>query len=305
MKTNKTNKIVPFLWFDDKAEEAINFYTSVFTNSKILSFKKWPDNAEMVPPNCKPSTVKLASFQLEDTLFHAFDAGPMFTFNPSISFFVICDAEEEATAIYGRFIEEGEALMPLDKYAWSDCYGWVKDKFGISWQIMKSSVKEVGQKIVPSFLFSGKQCGHAEEAMNLYSSFFKDSEVDSVSRYEAGDPTPEGYIKHAQFRLGTQVFKVMDNGMDVDIPFTEAISLFVHCKDQDEVDFFWNNLTEEGEESRCGWLKDKFGVSWQIVPEFISEKVANGEPERIGKMMMALGGMTKLDVAELEKAYNS
>src|SRR5690606_22839238 len=119
---------------------------------------------------------------------------------------------------------------------------------------------------------------------------------DGVAKFESIYPGPKGMVKHAQCKLNGQTFMVMDNGTENDIPFTEAISFYVNCKDQGEVDYFWDAFTAEGSESVCGWLKDKFGVSWQIVPEVFTEIMQENEPEKEQKMMAAVYQMKKLDV---------
>ncbi len=299
-----TQKITPFLWFDDRAEEAMNFYISVFPNSEITLLKKWPEKTPFSSESTVPGTVKQGEFSLDGCQFCAFDAGPMFKFNPSISFFAIFETEDEVDVVWHKLIEGGQALMPLDNYDWSDRYGWVTDRFGLSWQLMKGKLSDVGQRIAPLIMFSGEQRGNAEEAMDLYTSIFKNSSSDGVAKYGANDPGPEGMVKHAQCRLAGQTFMVMDNGTKNDIPFTEAISLYVNCEGQAEVDYFWNKFTKEGSESVCGWLKDKFGVSWQIVPDFFTEKMRGNDPKREQQLMTAIYQMKKLNVAKLEEAYN-
>jgi predicted 3-demethylubiquinone-9 3-methyltransferase (glyoxalase superfamily) len=300
-----TQKITPFLWFDDRAEEAMNFYVSIFPNSEINQLKKWPEKTPFPAESTKPGTVQQGVFTLDGLQFCAFDAGPMFRFNPSISFFAVFETDTEINTLWKQLIDGGEALMPLDRYDWSERYGWVTDRFGVTWQLMKGTLSDVGQRITPLIMFSGNQRGNAEEAMNLYMSLFEDSTSDMVSRYGKGTSVPEHMINHARFHLANQGFMVMDNGTEHQIPFTEAISFYVNCKDQKEVDYFWNKFTEEGSESVCGWLKDKFGVSWQIVPKFLTEKLVLDEPEKRQKLFEAINQMKKLDVAKLEEAYNS
>lgn len=305
MSTIKTiQKIRPCLWFDNQAEEAINFYVSVFPNSEISLVKKWPEKTPFPSESTKPGTIQQGEFNLDGCQFCAFDAGPMFKFNPSVSFFAVFETDNEVDIVWNKLIEGGEALMPLESYDWSERYGWVTDRFGLSWQLMKGELSDVGQRITPLIMYSGAQRGNAEEAMNHYISIFKNSSSNGVAKYEANDPGPEGMVKHAQCRLAGQTFMVMDNGTKNDIPFTEAISFLVNCKDQTEVDHFWDTFTEEGNESVCGWLKDKFGVSWQIIPEFLSEKMKENKPEKEQKLMAAISQMKKLDVAKLKEAYD-
>ena len=300
-----TQKIIPFLWFDDRAEEAMNFYISIFPNSEIQQLKRWPEETPFPTESTKPGTVQQGMFVLDGLQFCAFDAGPMFRFNPSISFFAVYETDAEIKTLWKQLLDGGEALMPLDSYDWSELYGWVTDRFGVSWQLMKGNVSDVGQRMCPLIMYSGEQQGNAEEAMNHYMAIFKDSSAMGVAKYNADDPGPEGMVKHAQCKLAGEAFMMMDNGNENDMPFTEAISFYVNCKDQKEVDYFWDQFTKEGSESVCGWLKDKFGVSWQIVPEFLTEKLALDEPEKRQKLFEALSQMKKLDVAKLEEAYNS
>ncbi len=155
------------------------------------------------------------------------------------------------------------------------------------------------QKITPFLWFDQE----AEEAINLYTSIFPNSEIRQLTRWPEGGPFPAGTVQTGTFVLDGVQFHAFDAGPQ--FKFNEAISLFVTCKGQKEVDYFWDKLTANGgEESMCGWLKDKFGVSWQIVPEFVAEKLANGDPVRLGNMSQALYQMKKLIIADLEKAYN-
>ncbi len=302
---NKINqKITPFLWFDDNAEEAMNFYVSVFPNSKINFINRWTEDMIHPEESIKTGTVQTASFSLDWMQFYAFDAGPMFKFNPSISFYAVFETVAEVDEVWSKLSEGGEILMPLDRYQWSERYGWVKDRFGVSWQIVKDELKNVGQPITPLIMFSGEQRGDAEEAIDLYMYVFDDSVLHGISRYGEDDLGPHGMVKHGQCRLMGQTFMVMDNGNVNDIPFNQAISFYINCRDQKEVDYYWNKFTKEGSESQCGWLQDKFGVSWQIVPEFITEKVESGEPARLKNMMETMLQMKKLDVAKLMEAYN-
>jgi predicted 3-demethylubiquinone-9 3-methyltransferase (glyoxalase superfamily) len=266
--------------------------------------KKWAEKTPFPSESTKPGMVQQGEFSLDGCQFCAFDAGPMFKFNPSISFFAVFETAEEVDSVWNKLIEGGEALMPLDSYDWSERYGWVTDRFGLSWQLYKGKPQDVGQRITPLIMYSGTQRGNAEEAMNRYMSIFKNSSSDGVAKYGSNESGPEGMVKHAQCRLNGQTFMVMDNGTGTDIPFTEAISFYVDCKDQDEVDYFWDTFTEDGNESVCGWLKDKFGVSWQIVPEFFTKKMKGNEPEKEQKLMAAIYQMKKLDVAKLKEAYN-
>ena len=157
------------------------------------------------------------------------------------------------------------------------------------------------QKITTHLWFDN----NAEEAMKFYTSLFKDSSIDRVERYLPGEGGVEGTVKHGVFSLEGQKFIAMDGGTGHAFTFNEAISLVVNCETQAEVDQFWENLSEEGQESQCGWLKDKFGLSWQITPTILGELYADKDPEKSKRVMQAMLQMTKLDIAELKRAYDA
>lgn len=155
------------------------------------------------------------------------------------------------------------------------------------------------QGIIPFLWFDGR----AEEAMHFYTTVFPGSEIIALKKWGEGSPFPANQVMTGSIRVrGLQMYMFDAGPM---FKFTEAISFFVSCKDQAEIDYYWNKLTEDGgEESMCGWVKDKFGLSWQIVPAMLGEKSSTGEPRRVGQMFQALGSMRKLDIAKLEAAYN-
>jgi predicted 3-demethylubiquinone-9 3-methyltransferase (glyoxalase superfamily) len=152
------------------------------------------------------------------------------------------------------------------------------------------------QKITPFLWFDN----NAEEAMNMYTSIFKDSKINRVARYPKGAPGPEGNIMTASFQLNGQDFSVINGGPM--FKFTEAISLVVNCETQDEVDYYWEKLSEGGKKSQCGWLKDKFGLSWQIVPTALPRLMAGSDPAKAQRVMTAMLKMSKLIIKDLEEA---
>lgn len=241
-----------------------------------------------------------ASFQLNGQGFTALNGGPHFKFNPSISFFVIFETEAEVDKLWQQLREGGMALMELQKYDWSDKYGWVQDKFGLSWQVSLGKKEDVGQFITPSLLFVGKQHGKAEEAVRFYTSVFEDSGIAGILRYNAGEQEPEGTVKHAQFTLNGQVFMAMDSSLEHPFAFNEAISFVVNCESQAEVDYYWEKLSAVPEAEQCGWLKDKFGVSWQIVPTILSQLLNDPDRERSKRAMQAMLQMKKIDIQALK-----
>ncbi|MBP6809987.1 MAG: VOC family protein [Saprospiraceae bacterium] len=290
---SEAQKITPFLWFDGQAEEAVNLYTSIFPNSKITSMFRLPNGSVMT-----------AGFQLGGENFVALNGGPQFKLNPSISFFVICETEAETDNAWQKLLEGGSVMMPLDKYPWSEKYGWVQDRFGLSWQLSFGKLADVGQKITPALMFVGEQHGRAEEALNFYSSIFKHPHTDGILRYAAGDSDPAiGTVKHAQFSLEGQKFMAMDSSAEHGFQFNEALSFVINCDTQPQIDYYWDKLTAEGgAESMCGWLKDKFGVSWQVVPPVLSKLLGDPDPAKSQRVMQAMCQMKKLDIAGLTQA---
>ena len=196
----------------------------------------------------------------------------------------------------------GSVLTEYGQYPFSEKFGWLVDKFGVSWQL---NLDYQPQKISPCLLFVGEQTGKAEEAMKLYTSLFKDSEIKRIERYTASEADTEGTVKHAIYVLADQEFIAMDSGLDHQFGFTPAFSFFVECKDQQEVDYLWEKLIENGgEPGQCGWLTDKYGVSWQIIPTALGEMMNDPNPERAQRVTQAMLKMTKIDVAGLRLAYN-
>ncbi len=190
--------------------------------------------------------------------------------------------------------------MPLGKYEWSKKYGWVQDHFGVSWQLSIGFMEEVGQKISPQLMFTGAQNGKAEQAIHFYSSVFGNSKLKGIVRYTENENEVEGAVKHAQFSLGSHVFMAMDSSFPHQFGFNEAISLVVDCETQEEIDYFWGKLTEGGKEDQCGWLKDKFGISWQIVPTVLSKLLS--DPKKSERVINAFLKMKKFDIEKLMNA---
>ncbi len=278
-----TNLIYPCLWFNGNAREAAEFYCSAFKNSAIKS-----DN----------HTVVMVEFSGQK--FMCLNGGPEFTINPSVSFYVECETEAETDRLWKVLLEGGSVLMPLDKYDWSRKYGWLQDRFGVNWQLAFGSISEIGQKFTPVLMFTGKQNGRAEEAIHFYTSIFQESAINGIMRYPKGGNDVEGAIQHAQFSLNKQLFMAMDSSLPHEYGFNEAISFVVDCENQEEIDYYWEKFTEGGEEVQCGWLKDKFGVSWQIVPTILNELMS--DPSRSERVINAFLKMKKFEIDKLLNA---
>ena len=194
--------------------------------------------------------------------------------------------------------------MPLDAYPFSKRYGWVQDRYGLSWQLILSDPDgDPRPPIVPSLLFTGEVCGKAEEAGAFYRSVFDGSTAGQLVRYpEGASPDEPGSVMFSDFRLGDTWFAAMDSAHPHGFGFNEAISFVVTCRDQDEVDRYWAQLSSVPEAEQCGWCKDRFGLSWQVTPAVLDELMTRGDRATVDRVTRAFLDMHKLDVAAIEKA---
>lgn len=194
--------------------------------------------------------------------------------------------------------------MPLDSYDWSSKYAWFQDRYGLSWQLMLEEEESTTQTIVPLFFFTGKSHGKAEEAIKYYTSIFRNSNIQGIMHYGDENPYAKGSVMHAQFLLEDQTFMAMDSGVENDFPFNEAVSFIVTCKDQEEIDYYWEKLGAGGDPGaqQCGWLKDKFGISWQVVPEGMEKLLNDPDKQKANRGMQAVMRMKKFDIEALQEA---
>lgn len=297
-------KIIPNLWFDSEAEDAAQFYVSLFENSKIGTVTRYSSAGFEIhgQPEGKVMTVE---YELSGQTFVALNGGPVFKFTPAVSLLVACKAKEEVDELWAKLSEGGTALMELGSYPFSERYGWAQDKYGLSWQIMYTG-DEVRQKITPALMFVGDVCGKAEEAMKLYTSTFKNSNIGDIMRYGANvEPDKEGTITYATFTLEGQEFAAMDSGHKHQFTFNEAVSFLVRCETQEEIDYFWGKLSEGGDPNaqQCGWLKDKFGLSWQISPVVLEEMLQSSDLKKVESVTSAFLKMKKFNIDELKRSF--
>lgn len=296
-------KIIPHLWFDKEAKEAAEFYVSTFPDSKITS--------TVTLHNTPSGDCDIISFDLAGFSFMAMSAGQLFKINPSISFMVNFDpsrddrAEEHLNLLWKKLSEGGTALMPLGEYPFSKRYGWVQDKFGVSWQLILTNPEgEERPFIIPYLMFTQEMCGKLDEATEFYLSIFKNAKRGTVVRYPAGmEPEKEGTIMFSDFQLEGQWFAAMESANEHKFKMNEAVSLIINCETQEEIDYYWEKLSAHPESEQCGWVKDKYGVSWQITPARMDSMLNNATPEQAERVTQALLQMKKIDLAALERAY--
>ncbi len=283
-------KIVPHLWFNKEAVQAAEFYVAAFgssTSSPQAAGSKITHTA--VLRDTPSGDCDIVSFDLAGYSFMGISAGPYFKLNPSISFMLNFDpsndkdARKNLDALWCKLSDGGKVLMPLDTYPFSDHYGWIQDKFGVNWQLMLTKPERESRPfITPSLMFTGDITGKANEAIDFYVSVFKDSKRGLTAPYPPGaSPEPAAKLMFAEFMLQGQWFTAMDSGHMHKFGFSEAISLLVRCKDQKEIDYYWNLLSAVPEAEQCGWLKDKYGLSWQVSPVDLETMMQSGDQEKI------------------------
>lgn len=296
-------RITPHLWFDKEAKEAAEWYCSVFPDSSIASCVTLHDTPS--------GDSDLVSFTIWGHPFMAISAGPVFQLNPSISFIVNYDpsrienARERLDEAWSKLSEGGSALMPLGEYPFSARYGWIMDKYGVSWQLMLTDPEgEPRPEIIPSLMFVGDNCGKAKEAREFYLSVFRHAGPGFLYRYGPGqEPNRPETVMFSDFMLENTWFSAMDSALEHAFTFNEAISLLVHCQTQEEIDYYWEKLSAVPEAEQCGWLKDKYGVSWQISPIVLDQMMTEGTPEQRNRVTQAFLKMKKFNIAALQEAY--
>lgn len=297
--------ITTHLWFDKEAKEAAEFYCTVFPDSKV--------NSTRVLHDTPSGDCDVVSFALSGINFQAISAGPYFKINPAVSFIVNYDpssdsgAKENLSKAWEKLIEGGKILMPLNEYPFSKYYGWVEDRYGISWQLMLTDpAGEPRPFIIPTLLFVTDEGKKAEEATDFYLSVFEESRRGSLVHYPAGmAPNKEGAVMFTDFQIGNLWLAAMDGLSSMHkFKFNEAISFIIYCDSQEEIDYYWEKLSASPEAEQCGWLKDKYGLSWQVVPSRMEEMMENGSEEQIARVTKAFLSMKKFNLAELEVAFS-
>ncbi len=285
------NNIFPCLWYNGDGKESAEFYCKIFSGT-ITS-----------------DTPMVLNIELFGQKLMLLNGGPQFEKNASVSFMVLCETDAEVEDYWDQLSNGGIVLMELGEYPWSKKYGWVRDRFGVTWQLYLGE-KQSEQKIIPTLMFIHKNNGKAMEAMKLYTNVFPNSKIGNVLKYGEGvgnetHEVPEN-VQHAHFEIDGFSFFCMDNSYDHKFDFNEGISTVVMTDNQQQTDHLWNALTADGgTESMCGWLKDKFGLSWQIIPKKLIQLVSDSDQEKGQKVAQSMMKMQKIVIKDLEEAYHS
>lgn len=289
-------KITPFLWFERDMPSVIAYYQSLFPGTLVKAGGELSDTPS--------GAVQMASIEIYGFTLDLMTAGPYLPFNATVSFLISCTSVEEVNDLASR-LTEGMVMMELGTYPFAERYTWVTDRYGVSWQLMYSTTMTPTQKVTPTLMFSNDACGRATEAADFYTSIFHNAKLNYLQKYEPGESGNEkAMVKHAGLTLENVNIALMDNGTTpASFTFAQAISFVVTCVTQEEIDYYWEKLTDGGKEVQCGWLSDKFGFPWQIVPTAMSRMLSTGTPEQIARVTKAFLPMKKFDLATLERAF--
>ena len=272
-------KIVPSLWFDHVAAEAANFYAEVLPGATVTDTQYYPMEGLLDFQQEFAGKELTVEFEVQGYRFVAINAGPQFRVNPSVSFMLNFDpsrderAREHLDEAWAALSDGGSELMPVGEYEFSPHYGWIQDRFGVSWQlILTDAAGEPRPFVIPNLLFGGSAQNRAGAAMEHYTSVFEGARTGAVWRYpDAVGPAPAGSIMFGELNLFGQWFALMDSAVEQDFTFNPGVSLMLQCQDQEELDRYWHELSAVPEAEQCGWLVDRFGLSWQVVPANMSE----------------------------------
>lgn len=276
------NSIYPCIWCNNNAREMADYYCGIFPETRISE-----EN---------PLVVMLEMFGQKIMLLNG---GDIYKPNMTISLMFMAMVESEVEEIWDSLIQGGESIMALDAYPFSRKYGWVQDKYNVSWQLYTARApSHIIQKVVPTLMFTGAVNGRATEAAQLYTSLFPHSEMRGMMHYDPSSGEPATNVQHGEFMINDYLLMMMDSSLEFDFTFSEGMSIIVECNYQEEIDDYWSILTfNGGEESRCGWLKDQFGISWQLVPTQLDEWMSKSP-----KVMEELMKMNKPDLNLLKEA---
>lgn len=276
------NKLRVGVWSDNKAKETADFYMKSFDSGSIVSEHNMA-----------------VELDLGGMILLFINGGPMFQPNPSISFSYACSSLLELEKLYQTLIVGGKIMMPKDKYSWAETYAFIEDKYGVSWQLSFDRNQENTGKIIPSLIFVNENNGKAEQAGALYLGLSEENKMLHMVKYGKDENNTEGHVMYSLIHVFGKELILMDGAGSHNFAFNEGVSLLVVTEDQEETDALWEAfLAGGGTEQQCGWLKDAYGVSWQIVPKQFLDLAGCGDKEVVSKLMQAVYPMKKLIINE-------
>lgn len=272
------------IWINHPLKTATEFYSGILHDVYLMSESPF-----------------ITGLNISGTRITLMNGGSAHAPTPAISLFYIVESKDEFDFVFKHLSAGGEILMPVDTYPWSERYAWFNDKFGVSWQLSVDKIEQTGQRLTPFLTFTGPNFGKGHRALDIYKNLFPDFKLDGIASYpvEMGVEL-ENKILHTQFAVNGTKLMLSENNLPHSFSFTEGVSFMLMCDNQDEIDFYWSKLSKNGEEGRCGWLKDEFGVSWQILPSILGSLMK--DQQKIEAVSNAFMQMKKLDIAALQMA---
>lgn len=294
-------KIVPNLWFQGNAGEGVEFYEHALPSTRVVDSSNYPTEGLLDFQKHLAGELLTAVLEIEGYQVLLINAGGEFKPNSAISFLLNFDPSRDDNAkaslqgVWDRLSQGGDILMPLQEYPFSKYYGWVQDRYGVSWQLMLTNPEgEPRPFVTPSLMFGGQAQNRANEAVDYYIATFSDSALGNFVPYgQPTGPATADSVMYSDFTLDGEWFSAMDSGVQQDFSFTPGVSLMVNCKDQQEIDQLWEALSVVPDAEQCGWCMDQFGVSWQIVPAHMEDLMK--QPGAFERMLQ----MKKLSIAGL------
>lgn len=299
MDVNKNDqKIVPNIWCNGTAEEQASFYAGVFRDTATDVIARYPEEGLPEFQQAMAGQALTVDVTVRDLRLSLINAGPEFRPNPSIS--MMCnfdpvlydDAADYLEQVYTALVAGGRVLMELGEYPFSPKYAWIEDRWGVNWQLILTDPDgDPRPFLMPALMFGGAAQNRCREAVDHYIGLFPDSAWGQQAEYPAPTgPAPAGALMFSDFQLLGQWFVAMDSGVEQDFSFDEGVSLMVSAHGQGEIDAYWAGLSRVPEAEQCGWCKDEYGLSWQVVPDTMAELMAR--PDAYAHMMQ----MGKLEI---------
>lgn len=297
-------RITPNIWFQGNAQEAVQFYTAAFGHgSEVLDTVFYPETGLPDFQRDLAGQMLVADFSLRGYRLTAINADEQFVPTPATSFMLNFDplqypdvdaARTDLQELWQHLAARGQVLMPLQEYEFSGLYGWVLDRYGVSWQLILTDPDgDPRPFMIPALMFGGAHQNQASAAVEYWTGLFPNSSIGIQVRYpEPTGPATTASLMFSDFALDGQWFVAMDSAVEQDATFNEAVSLLVVCEDQAEIDYYWEALSAVPDAEQCGWCKDRFGVSWQIVPDEMDQLMTR--PGAYANML----SMKKLVIAE-------
>lgn len=299
--------INPCFWYDFDAMEAAELYQQALPNTSVVSTFHYPTEGLPAFQEGFAGLPMLVELSIDGFTISLFNGGDAFTPNPSFSLMLVFDparnpdAEQALRHAWATLSREGKELMALGEYPFSPLYAWVEDKFGVSWQLITPGASQISTRpfVLPTFLFGPATQKPALAALNLYTEVFEDAKISTMIPYdEPPNSVGMGGVVYSELQIADQWFVAMDANLDLGFSFTPGASLIVKCTTQEEIDHLWDGLSATPSAELCGWCRDEFGFSWQIIPETYQAALCASPATYAAAMKMK-----KIIMAELQRTW--